>query len=78
MPSLLLLHGPNLSQLGSRDPDHYGTATLDDVVAAARAAAEEAGASLTTNSTSRRPTWSRASTRRAPTARRRCWSTPGR
>ena len=47
MVDILLLHGPNLSQLGSRDPEHYGTATLDDVVAAARATAEERGASLT-------------------------------
>lgn len=44
--TILLLHGPNLSQLGSRDPDQYGTATLDDVVAAARDEAEEAGATL--------------------------------
>jgi 3-dehydroquinate dehydratase II len=44
---ILLLHGPNLSQLGSRDPAQYGTATLDDVEAAARAAAEGAGAGLT-------------------------------
>lgn len=43
---LLLLHGPNLSQLGSRDPAVYGTATLDDVVDAARQAAAAAGASL--------------------------------
>jgi len=35
--SVLLLHGPNLSQLGTRDPEHYGTATLDDVVATVRA-----------------------------------------
>lgn len=34
---VLLLHGPNLSQLGTRDPEHYGTATLDDVVATVRA-----------------------------------------
>jgi 3-dehydroquinate dehydratase-2 len=34
---VLLLHGPNLSQLGSRDPAVYGTATLDDVIAAVRA-----------------------------------------
>jgi 3-dehydroquinate dehydratase II len=33
----LLVHGPNLSQLGSRDPAVYGTATLDDVEAAVRA-----------------------------------------
>lgn len=33
---LLLVHGPNLSQLGSRDPAVYGTATLDEVVAVVR------------------------------------------
>lgn len=43
---ILLLHGPNLSQLGSRDPTVYGTATLDDVVAAARAEAQALGAGL--------------------------------
>ncbi|HSK21842.1 MAG TPA: type II 3-dehydroquinate dehydratase [Egicoccus sp.] len=45
-PTILLLHGPNLSQLGTRDPGHYGTDTLDDVVAVARAEAEAAGATL--------------------------------
>lgn len=34
--SVLLVHGPNLSQLGTRDPAHYGTATLDDLVAIVR------------------------------------------
>jgi 3-dehydroquinate dehydratase-2 len=43
---ILLLHGPNLSQLGTRDPEHYGTATLDDVVDAARREAEAAGSDL--------------------------------
>jgi 3-dehydroquinate dehydratase II len=43
---ILLLHGPNLSQLGSRDPDVYGTSTLADVVAAARDEATAAGAEL--------------------------------
>lgn len=33
---ILLVSGPNLSQLGSRDPAVYGTATLDDLVALAR------------------------------------------
>lgn len=46
MPTLLLLHGPNLSQLGVRDPVQYGTATLEDVVAVARAEAEDADATL--------------------------------
>jgi 3-dehydroquinate dehydratase-2 len=46
VPTILLLHGPNLSQLGSRDPAVYGTATLDDVVAAARQEADAAGDDL--------------------------------
>ena len=43
---LLLLHGPNLSQLGSRDPAQYGHATLDDVVDAARQEATATDAQL--------------------------------
>ncbi|MFP4310469.1 MAG: type II 3-dehydroquinate dehydratase [Nitriliruptoraceae bacterium] len=46
MSRILLLHGPNLSQLGTRDPRHYGTATLADVVAAARAEATASGHEL--------------------------------
>lgn len=46
MTTILLLHGPNLSQLGTRDPRHYGTATLAQVVAAAGAEAEAHGARL--------------------------------
>jgi 3-dehydroquinate dehydratase II len=46
MTRILLLHGPNLSQLGSRDPAQYGTATLADVVDAARAEAQAADATL--------------------------------
>ncbi|MFP4148836.1 MAG: type II 3-dehydroquinate dehydratase [Nitriliruptoraceae bacterium] len=46
MSRILLLHGPNLSQLGTRDPGQYGTATLADVVAAARAEATAAGHEL--------------------------------
>jgi 3-dehydroquinate dehydratase II len=45
-PIVLLLHGPNLNLLGEREPELYGTATLDDHVAAARQAAESAGLAL--------------------------------
>jgi 3-dehydroquinate dehydratase-2 len=38
--TVLLLSGPNLNLLGDREPHVYGTATLDDHVAAARAVAE--------------------------------------
>lgn len=43
---ILLLHGPNLNLLGDREPDVYGTATLDDHVKMARAVAEAHGFTL--------------------------------
>ncbi len=43
---VLLLSGPNLDLLGEREPAMYGTATLDDVVAGARQAAESHGLAL--------------------------------
>lgn len=45
--NVLVLHGPNLSQLGHRDPAVYGTATLDDLIGAATDAAAELGGALT-------------------------------
>ena len=40
---LLLLHGPNLHLLGSREPSIYGTATLADHVQRATATAQRLG-----------------------------------
>jgi 3-dehydroquinate dehydratase-2 len=40
---VLLLSGPNLNLLGQREPEIYGTATLDDHVATARRAAQANG-----------------------------------
>lgn len=41
--TILLLSGPNLNLLGTREPVIYGTATLDDLVAAASGEADSLG-----------------------------------
>jgi 3-dehydroquinate dehydratase-2 len=43
---ILVLHGPNLDLLGTREPAVYGTATLADVDAGLRARAEALGVQL--------------------------------
>jgi len=44
--TILLINGPNLNLLGEREPEVYGTDTLADCVADARAAAVAAGHDL--------------------------------
>jgi 3-dehydroquinate dehydratase II len=43
MSEILVLSGPNLDQLGTRDPAHYGTETLADHVVRLTARASEVG-----------------------------------
>ena len=43
MTRVLVLNGPNLARLGSREPDVYGTATYDELVAACEQAGKELG-----------------------------------
>lgn len=43
---ILVLHGPNLNLLGQREPDIYGTETLDDINARLKRQAEARGVAL--------------------------------
>ncbi len=47
-PHVLVLHGPNLNLLGSREPKHYGLTTLDDINRALTSRGEAAGAQVET------------------------------
>lgn len=46
MAKILVLNGPNLNLLGSREPDHYGKTTLEDIVDALSKTASTAGHTL--------------------------------
>jgi 3-dehydroquinate dehydratase-2 len=45
---ILVLHGPNLNLLGTREPDVYGNSTLDQIDADLAQQAADAGATLQT------------------------------
>ncbi len=46
MATILLLSGPNLNLLGEREPEHYGTTTLEELVSIARETAAKRGHDL--------------------------------
>lgn len=46
MASILVLHGPNLNLLGSREPEIYGSTSLEDIDACLKTSAEAAGLQL--------------------------------
>ena len=45
-PRILVVHGPNLNLLGTREPEHYGKLTLSDINVALARMAESAGVEL--------------------------------
>ena len=48
MAKILVLNGPNLNLLGTREPDHYGSVSLEDINKRLGEQAQEAGVQLLT------------------------------
>ena len=48
MSRIMVLHGPNLNLLGAREPEIYGSATLEDIDSDMQALAVSKGVDLTT------------------------------
>ena len=46
MATIFILNGPNLNRLGRREPELYGTRTLDDIAAMLTERAEQLGVAL--------------------------------
>ena len=47
MRNILVLHGPNLNLLGTREPEHYGRSTLGEIDSCLSERAQRAGARIT-------------------------------
>jgi len=46
MSTILLLNGPNLNLLGTREPEHYGAATLDEILSGLQQQVDSQGIEL--------------------------------
>jgi len=46
MSKILLIHGPNLNLLGTREPEHYGSTSLKDIDNQLKESAKQAGHEL--------------------------------